>query len=212
MNQRTGEATYFSMAGATEQSAMESAEGQVQNLRYTATFPLLLNIESQPTYFMALKDGAGLVKKFAMVNIESYQYVAVGDTVAECQQEYVRLLANNGILSDEQAQSAAAQATPGEPAQGTIATIAQAVIDGNSHFYVTLKGDDAVYDFALPGLISIVTYQVGDEIEFTYTQEEGAVTRAVATLGDQTVEDGAGDGASDAGDAASEEAGDASQA
>ena len=212
VNQRTGEATYFSMAGATEQSAMESAEGQVQNLRYTATFPLLLNIESQPTYFMALKDGAGLVKKFAMVNIESYQYVAVGDTVAECQQEYVRLLANNGILSDEQAQSAAAQATPGEPAQGTIATIAQAVIDGNSHFYVTLKGDDAVYDFALPGLISIVTYQVGDEIEFTYTQEEGAVTRAVATLGDQTVEDGAGDGASDAGDAASEEAGDASQA
>lgn len=189
VNQRTGEATYFSMAGATEQSAMESAEGQVQNLRYTATFPLLLNIESQPTYFMALKDGAGLVKKFAMVNIESYQYVAVGDTVADCQQEYVKLLATNGILSDEQAQSATADATPGEPAQGAIASISQAVIDGNSHFYVTLKGDDAIYDFALPGLVSIVTYQVGDEIEFTYTEEEGAITRTAATLGEEVAQD-----------------------
>ncbi len=189
VNQRTGEATYFSVAGATEQSAMESAEGQVQNLRYTATFPLLLNIESQPTYFMALKDGAGLVKKFAMVNIESYQYVAVGDTVADCQQEYVKLLATNGILSDEQAQSATADATPGEPAQGAIASISQAVIDGNSHFYVTLKGDDAIYDFALPGLVSIVTYQVGDEIEFTYTEEEGAITRTAATLGEEVAQD-----------------------
>ncbi len=189
VNQRTGEATYFSVAGATEQSAMESAEGQVQNLRYTATFPLLLNIESQPTYFMALKDGAGLVKKFAMVNIESYQYVAVGDTVADCQQEYVKLLATNGILSDEQAQSATADATPGEPAQGTIASISQAVIDGNSHFYVTLKGDDAIYDFALPGLVSIVTYQVGDQIEFTYTEEEGAITRTAATLGEEVAQD-----------------------
>ena len=189
VNQRTGEATYFSMAGATEQSAMESAEGQVQNLRYTATFPLLLNIEGQPTYFMALKDGAGLVKKFAMVNIESYQYVAVGDTVASCQQEYVKLLANNGILTDEQAQSATAAAVPGEPAEGTVATMTQAVIDGNSHFYVTLEGDDAIYDFALPGLLSIVTYQVGDEIEFTYTEEEGASVRTAATLGSETVEE-----------------------
>ena len=67
--------------------------------------------------------------------------------------------------------------------------MAQAVIDGNSHFYVTLKGDEAVYDFALPGLLSIVTYSVGDDIEFTYTQEEGASVRTVATLGSETVED-----------------------
>ena len=216
-NQRTGEATYFSMAGATEQSAMQSAEGQVQNLRYTATFPLLLNIEGQPTYFMALKDGAGLVKKFAMVNIESYQYVAVGDTVAACQQEYVKMLASNGVLTADQAQSAAVAATPGEPAEGTIATMAQAVIDGNSHFYVTLKGDDAVYDFALPGLLSIVTYSVGDDIEFTYTQEEDASVRTVATLGSETVEDDSaaqeGDGAAQADEAQSaEEGADAVQA
>ena len=94
--------------------------------------------------------------------------------------------------------------------------MAQAVIDGNSHFYVTLKGDDAVYDFALPGLLSIVTYSVGDDIEFTYMQEEGASVRTVATLGSETVEDDSaaqGDEAVQADDAQSaEEGADAVQA
>ena len=85
MNKRTMETRYYVCDGAQERSAMDSAEGQVQNLKYQAAFPLLLNISDQPTYFMALKDGAGLVKKYAMVNVQKYQTVAIGDTVAECE-------------------------------------------------------------------------------------------------------------------------------
>ena len=56
MNQRTRETRYYKVNGAEEYSAMGSAEGQVQNLGYQATFPILLNISNEPTYFMALKD------------------------------------------------------------------------------------------------------------------------------------------------------------
>ena len=84
-NQRTKETKYYPCAGATEYSAMDSAEGQVQNLRYNATFPLLLNIAEQPTYFMALKDASELVKMYAMVNVNQYQIVAIGATVADCE-------------------------------------------------------------------------------------------------------------------------------
>ena len=80
-NQRTMETKYYTVEGATESSAMSSAEGQVQNLKYTATFPLLLNISGEPTYFIALKDDAGLVKKYAMVNVQKYQIVAIGDKI-----------------------------------------------------------------------------------------------------------------------------------
>ncbi len=97
MNQRTMECRYYEVAGAQEYSAMGSAEGQVQNLGYKATFPLLLNISGEPTYFMALKDGAGLVKKYAMVNIQKYQNVAIGDTVEECEKSYNNLLKSSGI-------------------------------------------------------------------------------------------------------------------
>ena len=80
---------------------MQSAEGQVQNLRYQATFPLLINVAGQPTYFMALKDDAGLVKQFAMLDIQRYQNVAVGNTVEETQKSYLALLATNGVVSED---------------------------------------------------------------------------------------------------------------
>ena len=72
-NQRTKETKFYSVAGATEASAQAGPpQGQVQQMRYTATFPLLLNIAGQPTYFMSLKDAAGLVKMYAMVNVQQY--------------------------------------------------------------------------------------------------------------------------------------------
>ena len=168
VNQRTAESHYYAVAGATETSAMESAEGQVQNLRYVSTFPLLINVANQPTYFMALKDGAGLVKKFAMIDIQRYQNVAVGDTVAETQKSYETLLATNGALSTK---DLAESSTYGETT-GVIRTMATAVVEGNSHYYVTLQNDNSIYDFGLPGAIAIVAYQVGDTITFTYVENE----------------------------------------
>ncbi len=180
VNQRTGESHFYPVAGATEASAMASAEGQLQNLRYQATYPLLLNVAGQPTYFVSLKDDAGLVKMFAMINIEQYQSVATGSTVEECQEAYLGLLAADGLLSEEEA----AEAATTVEVTGQIATIAQAVVDGNSHFYVTLtEGDGTIYDFALPGLLEIVTYQPGDQIAFSCAEKtEGADTATVTEL------------------------------
>ena len=179
VNQRTGESHFYSAAGATEASAMASAEGQLQNLRYTATYPLLLNVAGQPTYFVSLKDDAGLVKMFAMVNIEQYQSVATGATVEECQEAYLALLAADGLLSEGEA----AEASGTVEVSGEVATIAQAVVDGNSHFYVTLAGDEsgAIYDFALPGLLEIVTYQPGDAIAFRCAEKNEAAAAVTVT-------------------------------
>ncbi len=159
MNQRTSETRYYSISGAEEYSAMSSAEGQVQNLGYKAAFPLLLNIDNEPTYFMALKDDAGLVKKYAMLNVQRYQNVAIGDTVQECQDEYRKLLSSSGIVSES---------ADSESASGTISKIAQAVIDGNSHYYVMLEGRDEIFDVSVADFIQIVSYSEGDSIAFEY--------------------------------------------
>ena len=206
VNQRTQESHFYSVAGATEDSAMESAEGQVQNLRYTSTFPLLINVGNQPTYFMALKDGAGLVKKFAMIDIQRYQNVAVGDTVADTQKAYEALLATNGVVSE----SDGGTATDVKTVKGTIRSLNQAVIEGNTHFYVTLEDEDGnIFDFALPGLLDIVGYKVGDVINFTYVESAGSnVSPAYEILGGDgkapATEDAAGSDGSAAGDAGAE--------
>lgn len=169
MNQRTAETRYYSISGAEEYSAMGSAEGQVQHLGYTATFPLLLNIGGEPTYFIALKDAAGLVKKYAMVNIAQYQIVAIGDTVNECEKTYVTLMKTSGISVTD--------TTKLPKVTGSIAKIADCVIDGNTHYYVILDNSDDIYDVSVNDFIQIIKYNVGDRITFTYTT--GTVSNTV---------------------------------
>ncbi len=171
MNQRTMETKYYKIEGAIEDSAMSSAEGQVQNLGYRATFPLLLNISDQPTYFMALKDGAGLVKKYAMVNVQKYQWVAIGDTVKECEKAYVTLLTTNGISEVKDSNNIY------ETVSGKIAAIAPVVVEGNTHYYVALENTDLMFDVDLSDekLIGIIRYQAGDTIQITYASEESGL-------------------------------------
>lgn len=176
MNQRTMETRFYAIPGAEEYSAMESAEGQVQNLGYQATFPLLLNVAGEPTYFMALKDDAGLVKKYAMVNIQRYQNVAIGDTVSQCESSYVELLKDNGI--------ALAVTDPQDETAGTIRKIAQTVVDGNSHYYILLEGSDDIYDVSVGDFMNIILYEVGDTVSFGYVQEDGY--RMVVSLDGET--------------------------
>ena len=189
VNQRTGESHYYPVAGATEDSAQASAEGQVQNLKYEATYPLLLNVAGQPTYFMALKDNAGLVKMYAMINVEHYQSVATGSTVATTQESYLQMLASSGALSEDEAAASGAEVE----VTGRVASMAQAVIDGNSHFYLTLEGDDSIYDVALPGLVDIVRYHVGDEVALSYVKDsegegDACSVRRVTALGGKRAE------------------------
>jgi len=139
-NQRTKETRYYAVAGAEEFSAMGSAEGQVQQMRYSATFPLLLNIADQPTYFMALKDASGLVKMYAMVNVSQYQIVATGASVMECEANYRAMLARNGVIGEERSEVGPAEATVQK--RGVLAEIRSAVIDGNSYYYLRFQGED----------------------------------------------------------------------
>ncbi len=167
MNQRTMETRYYTVEGAIEDSAMSSAEGQVQNLGYQATFPLLLNIADEPTYFMALKDGAGLVKKYAMVNVQKYQWVAIGDTVQECEKNYMELLNTNGIVSEESGEV--------KKLSGTIESIAPIVLEGNTYYYLCIEGQDAVFvmDMSDVSLVPIIRYEAGEEISLEYTEGYG---------------------------------------
>ena len=163
-NQRTKQTTFYSIAGAEEFSAMNSAEGVVQNLDYTATFPLLLNISNQPTYFMALKDYAGLVKMYAMVNVQQYQIVATGASVEECQSNYYKLLRQNKLDTGEAPILPADEDT----VTGIVTALRSAVIDGTTMYYVTLDADNTVYCISAGEVEKVILLNVGDRITITY--------------------------------------------
>ena len=165
MNQRTMETRYYEVSGAEEYSAIDSAKGRVQNLGYTATFPLIINVSSQPTYFMALKDGAGLVKSYAMLNIEKYQNVAIGDSVLQCESNYIQLLKDNGIVDETQT-----EIVDTKNIQGVITKIMPVVVDGNSHMYFMLEGSSSIYDADVSKYVDIIRYEAGMNISIQYTE------------------------------------------
>ena len=155
-NQRTKETKFYDAPGATEYAAKASAEGEVQDLGYEGTFPLLLNIAGEPTYFIPLKDNTNLVKSYAMVNVAQYQIVATGGTVSQCEQEYIKLLSESGVTTTEE--------LPQTEASGVIAEIRSAVLDGNTYYFFRLEGEDVFYSVSAAQSPAAVILDAGDSV------------------------------------------------
>lgn len=169
-NQRTKETKYYPCAGATETSAQSSAQGVVQHLGYNATFPLLLNISDQPTYFMSLKDKASLVKMYALVNVQQYQIVATGTTVAECEKAYAKLMAQNNIGAPTQNIS--------EKVTGVITDIRTAVINGNTQYYIKLDSAENFFSVSASAFEEVVTMSVGDTVTIDFDVSQSKIIKA----------------------------------
>lgn len=182
-NQRTKETRFYSVAGAEEYSAMDSARGQVQQMNYTATFPLLLNIADQPSYFMALKDAAGLVKMYAMVNVSQYQIVATGSSVADCESSYRLMLARNGLISDSDTD---VKPTGQGQVTGTIAEIRSAVVEGNTWYYLRLQDGSVYYAISAADDKNAVILSVGDQVTVTFAEGEDRILSAYSVTAAKT--------------------------
>lgn len=174
VNLRTKAGKFYNISGAEEYSAMSSAEGQVQNLKYKATFPILINAGGQPTYFLSLKDSANLVKKYAFVSVENYQIVATGDSVAQAEQAYYALLESNGKKAETDDYKT-------NKLTGTITAINEAVVKGNSTYYFTIEGSETIFigDISLSDRFPLA--KVGDNvtIEFVNSKDNSEVITSI---------------------------------
>lgn len=139
INIRTGEVKFYAGDGAEESSAQAAAEGLVQNLGYSASFPILTNVEGEQTYFMTLKDKAGLVQRYALCNVAQYSKVVQAETISEAVNLYKKKLGikvekADGVTSEEEN---AAQSEKKEllSKDGTIGGVKEVEVDGNTCYY-----------------------------------------------------------------------------
>lgn len=166
-NARTGEYKFYPVIGAEEYSAMKAAEGEVQEKGYVASFPSLINVSGNATYIMVLKDSGGLVKLYALVNVENYSIVATGSTQTEAKEAYLKLLQQEGILKPED--------TPEPPAPDnllsaeiTVSNIRLVTVSGESWVYLTAE-DGTLYKRSVAADESVLLIGVGDKITVKYT-------------------------------------------
>lgn len=160
VNMRTKDAKYYTVPGAEEISAMDSAQGKVQHLKYKSTFPILLNIKNRPTYFMSLKDSAGLVKMYAFVDVQQYQIVGTGTNVSEALNNYFAVLGGDS--------SANTDPSGIKEVKGQITAKSEAVVSGNTCYYFILTNDKKIYRASITVSERLPFLKVGDQINFTY--------------------------------------------
>lgn len=184
MNKRTKEAIYYEYAGAEEYSAMSSAEGLVQQYGYTATFPLLVNVEGEPTYYLALKDAGGLVKSYALVNVREYQKAVYGTTLKEALAKYLTLIGKNSAIEDTNNGENISDipVTPNveytKEITGVVKDIRTGDINGTTHFYVMLVDSTSYYKISLANSEGIILTNVGDEITLLIAESDDAIINA----------------------------------
>ena len=164
-NQRTKETTYYKISGATEYSAMGSAEGKVQQYSYDATFPLLLNINGEPTFFMSLKDSEGLVKMYSLVNVSQYQIVVTGTTLSECLEHYKQERGNVNISIDSE--SGTSNVVEDKTVSGVVEDIRSAVKGGETYYYIKLQNNETYYRISASASEKAVILNKGDSVVFT---------------------------------------------
>ena len=164
-NARTGEYKFYSIVGAEEYSAMESAQGHVQEKRYTASFPSLINVAGEATYIMVLKDDAGIVRLYALVNVEYYTVVATGDTQESAKKAYIEKLKQEKIIEDEENDPSDELETKNKTI--TVTDIRMPVVNGNTVVYITDENGD-VYKQLLSENESLMLVAIGKKYTVEY--------------------------------------------
>ena len=182
VNQRTKEAIYYRVTGGTEYSAQQAAEGRVKDLGYDATFPLLLNIGGEPTYFLSLKDDSNIVQQYALINVAQYnnnKMGATGTDLSKCLASYVAALKESGIKVDIDPDAVVDPSTTpsDEPAKealtasGTITDIRTAVMGGESYYYIKLDSNAAYFSIAASKDETVIILNKGNAVTVTYSGE-----------------------------------------
>jgi len=167
VNSRTKVAKWYKVAGATEDAARRSAEGQVQEKSYRAGYPVLYNINGVPTYIAPLKDKEGLLKMVSFISVENYNIVGVGPDIESALQAYQQNLldkGNNFVPSNVVKQISL---------HGTVTRFSQMVKGGESYFYFTLDNDPRIFVSTVNISSKLPLIRVGDVVDISVndTQE-----------------------------------------
>ncbi|WP_038299041.1 hypothetical protein [Metaclostridioides mangenotii] len=174
IDSRTKEAKLYKQPGATELAAMKSAEGNVQEKNYEATYPIMYNILGNPTYVSSLKDKAGLVKRVAFISVEDYNVLGIGENKNEALRNYKEALESKGndLVIDNNADG-----IKDNTIEGIVTRISPDVKGGNTSYYITIDSKvDVIFKETSKISNKLPLTQVGDKVSINYEKAEDGIT------------------------------------
>lgn len=210
-NRRTKETRYYQNGGAIEVSAQQSAQDAVQNYKYYATFPILLDIDNQPTYFMSLYGDSNTVKGYALVNLDDKTIVGTGlldemksdaKALNAAVENYVQAMKDKGkidsdvnvddYLVSDNASGGQSQTTQQGDNQQSASTAENGKITGkvesvktsvnDGNTYYYLEIDGKYYYIAAKDCMDVLLISAGDTVTVTPGEESNGVFVAASNV------------------------------
>ena len=163
-NTRTGKTIMYKVPGAIESAGVTSAEGKVQQYGYRGTYPVLINLQKQPTYFITLLDKKGLIKNYAFVNVENYNIVGVGETLQQAYDDYVEILSRDSGLNFSGSSSQV-------ELEGTIDRIGMVMKNNATIYLFTLEGNPLTFIGTTEKNQNIALAKAGDRVKISYIED-----------------------------------------
>ena len=182
INQRTKEAVFYTTTGATEAAAQNSAQGALSDKGWIATFPLLINLDGEATYFMSMKDASNVVKGYAMVNVSNYNIVATDSAdgnpdLVKCIQNYASVLRDNkNVKIDVDTSVAPETNTDGNTENidediivtGAITDVRSQIENGSTCYYFAVAGAEKYIRVSADTTPEAIFFAKGDTITVKY--------------------------------------------
>lgn len=168
MNSRTGKITIYNTSGISEKRAMELAEGKVQEKEYTASYPILLKVGNEETYFLLMRDKNENLVGYAFVNYHDASFVSVNENLLLAQNEYIKACStsnNSNSLENETITNK----------NGKISAITSEVLDGTTIYYIRLEGSNQIYSVHSSVYPEIVFATIGDSLNISYVKTESTI-------------------------------------
>ncbi len=182
---KTGVAKFYPMSGSEESSAQLAAEGLVSDFKYSASFPTVVNVDGNATFFMTLKDKAGIVQNYAFCNMKQYSVCVQASTIDEALHKYkVALGLEEDISQSDDTQSTTVVDVPSKPEvpdtteylaiDGTVTEVKEAQMDGYTWYYFRIDSSDLMMMSSIENsFMQPLSLVVGANVSLTYSVTEG---------------------------------------
>jgi len=154
MDTKTKETTLFYFPGATEYAAMDKAVTLLPQNNISASFPIPINVEGVPTYFILIKGDDGRILRNVFMSVENLEIYGMAETKTESYNLYLRALSSTIDIDLVEV-------------SGTIDSIQSYVSDGNTVYWIEIGGDYYLLDvsaFDITDMQYFISKNVGDDL------------------------------------------------
>ncbi|WP_395322540.1 hypothetical protein [Levilactobacillus parabrevis] len=183
INARTGALTYYTgknIGVMDSDGAKKIAEKEYVAQKWSATMPIMYNIDGTPTWVVSLLDSTGAFRSYAYIKAADQSVKAYATTATQALDQYRVQLATVGSTASSTTNSKTIKL------KGTVERVVVIPNGDNQNVLFAVKGNDTLWTVGTADYPKAVLMKAGDQVKLTGRVNESAKTGTVEAFTNQS--------------------------